>query len=221
MSASDEPGMLPDERPVVLFGGTFDPPHRRHVEIARGVDALLRARQLLVIPARRNPQRTDGPQASAADRLAMCTLAFEALPDAVVLPLETERTGPSFTIDTVHAVQRMQEEGGVMRGPLRLVVGSDQALNFSTWKDWRTLVDLAPPAVVLRPPHARADWPALLRERMDPAWAARWLAWTLPIEPVDSSSTEVRRRVAAGVPVGDLLLPGVEAYVRSAGLYRG
>jgi hypothetical protein len=78
---------------------------------------------------------------------------------------------------------------------------------------------LATPAVVLRPPHTRADWPKLLAEHMDEAWAARWLAWTLPIEPVDSSSTEVRRRLAAGEPLGDRLLPAVEKYVRSAGLY--
>ena len=220
MHPGEESGLPPDDRPVVIFGGTFDPPHRRHVEVARGVDALLRARQLLVIPARQNPQRAEGPRATAADRLAMCTLAFGALPDAVVLSTEIDRPGPSFTIDTVREVRRMQDEGGVMRGPLRLVVGSDQALNFATWKDWRLLADLAPPAVVLRPPHARADWPALLAERVDPAWTARWLAWTLPIDPVDCSSTDARRRIAAGAPASDLLTPEVEAYVRSAGLYR-
>lgn len=78
----------PDDalRPVVLFGGSFDPPHRRHVEVARGVDALLEARQLLVIPARRNPQRTGGPVLDGPHRLAMCELAFGDLPGARSFP---------------------------------------------------------------------------------------------------------------------------------------
>jgi len=207
------------DRPIVIFGGSFDPPHRRHVEIAQGADAILKAKQLLVIPARQNPQRADGPKASAADRMAMCTLAFDGLADTVVLPIEMDRDGASFTIDTVRQVQRMQVEGGVMKGPLRLVVGSDQALNFSTWKDWRDLVDLATPVVILRPPHTRAEWPAILAQHMDEAWAAKWLSWTLPIEPVDSSSTEVRKRVAEGTDLGDLVLPAVGNYIASRGLY--
>jgi|LauGreDrversion4_2_1035121.scaffolds.fasta_scaffold17443_5 nicotinate-nucleotide adenylyltransferase len=206
----------PDDalRPVVIFGGSFDPPHRRHVEVARGVDALLEARQLLVIPARRNPQRAGGPVMDGPHRLALCELAFGDLPGCSVLTIELDREGPSFTIDTVREVLRMQQEGGVLRGPLRLVVGSDQALNFRTWKDWEELANLATPAVVLRPPHTRADWPRTLAEHMDPAWAAKWLSWTLPIEPVECSSTEVRRRLAAGEELGDLVTPAVGASLR-------
>ena len=215
----DAPAITNAERPIVIFGGTFDPPHRRHVEIAQGVDALLKAKQMLVIPAWQNPQREAGPVASSADRLAMCTLAFDTMADTVVLPIETSRAAPSFTIDTVRAVHDMQAAGAIMKGPLRLVVGSDQAINFRSWKDWADLTSLATPVVVLRPPHTRADWPALLAEQMDEAWAARWLSWTLPIEPVNSSSTEVRRRIAAGESTEDLLLPAVANYIQSSGLY--
>ena len=215
----NEPTPSSDDRPIVIFGGTFDPPHRRHVEIAQGVNALLTATQLLVVPAWQNPQRTTGPVASSEHRLAMCTLAFGNLADAVVLPIEICRNEPSFTIDTVRTVLAMQAAGAVMKGPLRLVVGSDQAINFRSWKDWADLTSLATPVVVLRPPHTRADWPALLAEQMDEAWAARWLSWTLPIEPVNSSSTEVRRRIAAGESTEDLLLPEVANYIKSSGLY--
>ena len=65
----------------------------------------------------------------------------------------------------------------------------------------------------------RAEWPAILAAHMDEAWAAKWLSWTLPIEPVDSSSTEVRRRVAEGADLGDLVLPAVGNYIASRGLY--
>ena len=107
----------------------------------------------------------------------------------------------------------------MVQGPLRLVVGSDQALNFHTWRDWERLAELATPAVVLRPPHARETWPDAVRAAVPAPWADRWIAWTLPIDPVDVSGTDIRRRFAAGEPVADLLPPGVEPYVRRAGLY--
>jgi len=119
----------------------------------------------------------------------------------------------------VRRILQMQAHGELMKGPLRLVVGSDQALNFRSWKEWNELAALATPAVVVRPPHTRTEWPAILREHMDEQWAARWLSWTLPIDPVDSSSTEVRRRIAAGEAYDDLLLPAVANYIRSAKLY--
>ena len=70
--ADDATAPLPsaDDRPVVIFGGSFDPPHRRHVEVARAIDALLNARQILVVPARCNPQRPDGPVAVSHRRPA-------------------------------------------------------------------------------------------------------------------------------------------------------
>jgi nicotinate-nucleotide adenylyltransferase len=220
MNTDTEPPMpASDDRPIVIFGGTFDPPHRRHVQIASGCDQLLKAKQLLVIPARQNPQRTDGPVASAKHRMAMCTLAFADLADTLVLPIEAELETPSYTVDTVRRILQMQAHGELMKGPLRLVVGSDQALNFRSWKEWNELAALATPAVVVRPPHTRTEWPAILRQHMDEQWAARWLSWTLPIEPVDSSSTEVRRRIAAGEAYDDLLPPSVANYIRSAKLY--
>ena len=207
------------ERPRIgVLGGTFDPPHRRHVELLKGVDALLRAKQAIVIPAWRNPQRGE-PGASGRDRLAMASLAFAGMPDVVVSPMELDVGAPSYSIDTVRRIHAMQESGEVMRGPLRLLIGSDQALNFTSWKDWADLVALATPAVVLRPPHTREDWPALVHERHGEQWAPRWLEWTLPIDPVDVSSTDIRARLAKGEPLGDRLPDAVERYVRSAGLY--
>ena len=220
MTAMD-PGTVHDrapDRPIVIFGGTFDPPHRRHVELLRGVDALLRAKQSLVIPAWRNPQRSE-PGASGQDRLAMAELAFAGLPDVVVSDMELTVGAPSYSIDTVRRIHAMQESGQVMRGPLRLLIGSDQALNFTSWKDWADLAALATPVVVLRPPHTREDWPKLVHERHGEQWAPRWIAWTLPIDPVDVSGTDIRAKIAKGESLGDRLPEAVARYVRSAGLY--
>jgi len=218
VTAGASPGPAGDGRPIVVFGGTFDPPHRRHVELLRGVDALLKARQSIVVPAWRNPQR-EAAGASPAHRLAMATLAFAPIADAVVVPWEVERAAPCYSIDTVEDILRRQRAGEVMQGPLRLVIGSDQALNFHTWRDWERLAALATPAVVLRPPHGREAWPDAVHAAVPAGWAERWISWTLPIDPVDVSGTDIRRRFAAGEPVADLLPPGVEPYVRRAGLY--
>ena len=213
------PLAAPDDRPIVVFGGTFDPPHLRHVAVASAADKLLRAKRMLVVPAWSNPQRPGGPQASAADRLAMCTLAFQDLPDTEVSTVETAAQRPCYTVDTLQALHAQQKAGALPSGRFRLLIGSDQALNFRTWKEWEQVIILAEPVVVLRPPQEQWDWEAQLSKVWDKGWTARWLAWTLPIDPVDISSTEVRRRAAAGEPLADLVPEGVVAYIHSRGLY--
>ena len=90
--AAPTPADRPVDAPIVVFGGTFDPPHRRHVDLLRGVDALLRAKQSLVVPAWRNPQRGE-PGASGKDRFAMASLAFGGMPGVVVSPMELDLGG--------------------------------------------------------------------------------------------------------------------------------
>lgn len=217
--ASALPAAAPDDRPIVVFGGSFDPPHTRHVAVAAGVDRLLRAKRLLIMPAWSNPQRTEGPRASVADRLAMCSLAFQDLPDTEVCTLEVDHAKPSYTVDTLDALHAEQRAGRLPRGRFRLVVGSDQALNFRTWREWERVITLAEPAVVLRPPHEPWNWAKNLASVWDEGWTARWLAWTLPIDPVNVSSTEARRRAESGDDLEELVPAGVAAYIRSRGLY--
>jgi nicotinate-nucleotide adenylyltransferase len=221
----DEPALAsvperaaPDTRPILVFGGTFDPPHARHVSVVRGADALLRCKRVVIVPAWANPQR-DRPSAPPKDRVAMCALAFQDLADATVSTVEVDAERPCYTVETLARLRAEQQAGALPAGPLRLLIGSDQALRFHTWRDWERVATMAEPAVVLRPPHERWAWEALLREQWDAAWTARWLAWTLPIDPVDVSSTEARRRLAAGETIEDLVPAGVAAYIRARGLY--
>ena len=78
----------------------------------------------------------------------------------------------------------------------------------------------AEPAVVLRPPHLEWEWKSLLLRAWDDAWTARWLSWTVPIDPVDISSTIVRQRCADGEPLDDLVPESVAAYIAARNLYR-
>lgn len=205
--------------PLVVFGGTFDPPHRRHITLAEEAMQALGAGEVLLVPARVNPQRVEHPPAPATERLEMVRLATIGHPGLSVSDIEILREGPSYTVDTLRELRRRGE-----RRPLRLLIGSDQALNFHTWREADAILELATPAVVLRPPHTRESFARALtgRERgcaRRAARANRWLEWLLPIESIDCSSTEARRRLVAGEAVGDLLDPRVESYIRAHGLY--
>jgi len=197
-------------RPLILFGGTFDPPHRRHVTLAEEARDLLDAEEVLFMPAKVNPQRAAHPPAPPDARLAMVRAAIANRRALRVSDLELRRDGPSYTVDTLRALRADGE-----RRPIRLLIGSDQALNLHTWRDPEEILELATPAVVLRPPHTREGFEREAEARGDP----RLLAWLLPIEPLDCSSTDARRRLAAREPVGDVLAPEVEAHIRAHGLY--
>jgi nicotinate-nucleotide adenylyltransferase len=200
--------------PVALvFGGTFDPPHRGHVAIARAAADLVGASSILVVPAAINPQRGGSPPAPAADRLAMTRLAFRHEPRAEVLDLEIARGGPSFTIDTLRELARLRPATR-----FRLLIGGDQAVNFPTWRESREVERLAEPAIVARPPLDAASLAAELR-RVHGAEANRWIARILPVPTTPERSTAIREALAAGSATDDLD-PGVLVHCRVRGLYR-
>lgn len=173
--------------PTLLFGGTFDPPHRQHVAMATAAADALGAPTILVVPAAINPQRQSArPPASGRDRLAMAAIAFRHEPRAEILDIEIARGGPSYTIDTIESLTARQ--------PLRLLIGSDQALNLPTWRRWRDVVALAPPAIVVRPPETAAGLATTLGERMGER-TELCRAWILPVPPVELSATHIRDQI--------------------------
>jgi nicotinate-nucleotide adenylyltransferase len=195
---------------ALVFGGTFDPPHRGHVAIARSAADLVGAGSILVLPAAVNPQRTGTPPSPAADRLAMARIAFRNEPRAEILDLEVGRGGPSYTIDTLRELAKLRPDTR-----FRLLIGSDQAVNFTTWREWREVERLAEPAIVVRPPHDAATLAGELR-RLHGAEADRWIARILPIAPTPERSTAIRAELAAG-RVPDDLDPEVARYVAERG----
>jgi nicotinate-nucleotide adenylyltransferase len=207
--------------PTILFGGTFDPPHRMHVAMASAAADALGAERILVVPAAVNPQRVIAPPAAAEHRLAMARLAFASEPRAAILDLEIRREGPSYTIDTLRAL--LHPEGPCVPGtaaptPLRLLIGSDQARNLGSWRAWREVLALAEPAIVLRPPDTLGELPATLAASLGESEAV-WRGRMLPIAPIDLAATTLRSDLARGIAPTDLD-PAVLAYIRRAGLYR-
>jgi nicotinate-nucleotide adenylyltransferase len=128
-----------------LFGGTFDPPHFAHVAVARAARDALRLDLLEVIPSGQPPHR-NAPEACAADRYAMVTLAFLDEERLVPSPRELRREGASYTVDTLREV-RAEYPGA----DLFLILGADSYDDLPNWREASTICQLAHLAVVPRP----------------------------------------------------------------------
>ena len=186
---------------IGLLGGTFDPPHVAHVELARTAIETLALDRLLVLPAGQPWHRSVQPSA-AADRLAMCRLAFAAMSRVDVDDRETRRSGATYTIDTVRELRLEHPQAQWF-----LIVGADQARRFQTWHEWEELLCLVHLVVAERDAQA-GQWQnsALIQ------------ALRLPFEPIDISATAIRSRLAQGLPISGLD-PKVTDYIRQHQLY--
>jgi nicotinate-nucleotide adenylyltransferase len=172
---------------------------------------------VLYVPAARNPLKEEGPEASDAHRLAMLALAVREVPGAEVCAIEIERGGASFFVETLAALR-------VRYGPdatLRFLLGADQALDFHRWKAWETILELAAPVVVLRPPWDESAFDAALRVRYDDAETAAWRERVLPAPLMDIDGTSLRDRMHEGQEPGHGVAPAVAAYIARHGLYGG
>ena len=202
---------LTAHRRLLIFGGSFDPPHRAHVHLPEQVRQAIEADVVVYLPAGRAPHKLDKVQTDPAHRLAMLRLALAdavAASTAVVLDDEIRRVAadgrPSYTVDTLEALKQRIAPGAEMR----LLIGTDQVNIFESWKDWQRILQLAEPVVMVRPPETVDDVPEAWRPRV------------VEVPAMDVSSTEVRRRVAAGEPLGQTVAADVADYIGAHGLYR-
>lgn len=197
---------------ILLFGGAFDPPQNAHVKLPELVRQAIGADVVAYIPAAQPPLKTFEAYASPQDRLAMLRLALKDQPHAIVLTDEIERGGESYTVDTLLGLRdRVAKEA-----KLRLLIGADHARQFICWRDWRKIVELAEPVIMLRPPETRESLLASLPSELN---RNEWAERIVDVPVMEGSSTEVRRRVANGESVDKLVPNEVERYIRERGLY--
>ncbi|MEZ4415127.1 MAG: nicotinate-nucleotide adenylyltransferase [Gemmatimonadota bacterium] len=194
--------MTPKRR-VGLFGGTFDPPHLGHLIAAETVCETLGLDEVLWIPAGSPPHRAAGPCASAPVRLRMVATAIQGNPAFRIWAGETEREGPSYTIDTVRTLRAQ----GYAEDSLSLIVGADQFQVFSTWKEHGTLRELVRLAVVSR--DGEGGPPEAGEAGIDP----------VPIPRIDISSSDIRRRRRERRSIRYLVPEGVHRIVEDEDLY--
>ena len=212
---------------VGLLGGTFDPIHEGHVRAAVAVRDALTLDRVVLIPSNVPPHRPVQPRASGFHRFAMAAMAAQGHPALEASDLELRASGPSYTVTTL---SRFHEEG-LAASQLFFVIGVDAFAEIATWRHYPALLDAAHFVVVSRPGHdhegASARVPGLQSRIVDLRGAASFTS--LPATPSvifleadtpDVSSTLVRRRLAGGLPIGDLVPAAVRQHIERHHLYQ-
>ena len=199
------------EARVGILGGTFDPVHRGHVEIARRAMQEASLERILLIPAGQPRLKSAEPSATPQQRMDMLRLAFEDIPGFEVSDIELHRSGPTRTVDTL-AELRDSLAPGV---ELVFILGLDALERLDQWIQPERVTELARLLAVSRPGYAGFDWPAFYARNP----YARGRVDCMDTAAIDISASELRRRLAVGAPVSGLLPDAVERYIRDNGLY--
>jgi nicotinate-nucleotide adenylyltransferase len=200
---------------IGLMGGSFDPIHTGHLALAETALQHLQLDEIRWIPAGQ-PWQKARQLAPAADRLAMVRAATAHDPRHVVDDIELKRSGPSYTLDTVRALQAEGADSAHPRAHWWLIIGQDQCANLPTWHGWTELLSRVALAVAARG-DAVVDVPEAVRA------AAIHGIERLPMPLVPVSSTAIRARLSAGESPLDLapaLVPAsVASYIADHHLY--
>ena len=197
-----------------LMGGTFDPIHRGHLQVARAALGLGLER-VDFVPARRPPHKRQGAVAGPFDRFAMAALATVNEPSLRVCDFELARDAASYTIETVRHFDDQGHE-------VTLIMGSDSLADLENWRACRELVERARVLAYPRRPAVGealvAQLPDWIRERLGPVGARIAL---IEEAPDDVSSSEIRDRLQAGREITGLTPPAVEEYIHKHHVYGG
>lgn len=169
-----------------MFGGSFDPPHLAHVALAKAAVAQLQLDALHIVPTGVAWHKARALSATE-HRLAMAELAFGGLERVQVDARELRRAGPSFTIDTLEALQAENPEA-----QLYLIIGRDQFAALESWHRWQDLLEIAIICIADRAGPARAE------AGFDPKIRLPHPVLTLQLPLMPLSATDIRRQIASG-----------------------
>ena len=203
------------ERILALFGGTFDPIHLGHTTVA--VDAVqhIRAQKLIFIPAKRSPLKGFLPRASDDDRFKMIALAIADIENFEVSDCELNKPAPSYTLETV---RKFQKDYG-RETSIHWLIGADGIDDLIHWYRIVELIDACRLTTVYR---AGCEPPNFAK--FEDIWGRRRVEKlqrnVIQTPLIDVSSTEIRKKVAAGQDASDRLHPAVSSYIREHRLYQ-
>ncbi|MBM3817870.1 MAG: nicotinate (nicotinamide) nucleotide adenylyltransferase [Acidimicrobiia bacterium] len=197
-------------RRLGVLGGTFDPVHFGHLDAADAARGTLGLDGVLFIPLHDPPHRPADPQASAFHRFAMLSLAVAERPGDRVSDMELLRAGTSYTWDTLD----MLRDQGWNAGELFVILGGDAFADIATWHRYPSVLDCANFVVVARP-GTTAD-SAIAR---NPELRSRSNITLIEARTRDVSSTTIRRRIAQGLPIDDLVPAPVARHITTHHLY--
>ena len=185
-----------------LLGGSFDPVHLGHLLVAQAAMEELVLDRLFFIPAAQSPFKPENKPAPAPIRLQLLRLALAGKTNCEIDEQETRRGGISYTIETLRDYARR-----FPRAELFYLIGADNAAKLNAWREAEELAGLAEFVAIPRPGGAAANFPPTFRGR------------TLKGFPLGVSSSEIRARVKAGLPIDPFVPSPVAEAIRTAKIY--
>lgn len=214
-------------RGIGVLGGTFDPIHLAHLRVAEEVYEAEALSEVRFVPAAVPPHKRQAVITAAAHRRRMVELAIADTPHFQAWPIELERAGPSFTVDTIQALR--DAVGPSQR--IVLIMGRDQFADFHTWRSPDRIVRLCDLVVVTRPPDTESLDPRTFPVVSSEAFcydsdsdrfvhSSGHTVRSVPVTPLDIAATALRHSVRAGRSIRFLVPPAVDDYIHTHQLYR-
>ena len=197
---------------VGIYGGTFSPVHNGHVAAAKAFMEQMWLDILYVIPTGVTPHKDMKGDATAADRLEMCRLAFAGMEGVIVSDLEMRREGKSYTVDTLRELYDPE-------GRLFLLMGTDMLMTLDKWREPDEIFRLCYPVYVRRETDGELDG-AIVEKITSYQQKYGKVVRRIVTPAIELSSTDVRAAVAEGFPIEGAVPPAVAAYIRDHDLYR-
>ena len=207
---------------IGILGGTFDPIHRGHVDVAGAACTTLGLTEMVVVSSNVPPHRPQ-PVASAFHRFAMVAFAVKDHPDWRAADLELRYDAPSYTSRTLNRFH----DRGYQPSELFFVIGADAFLDIASWRDYPNILESAHFVVVSRPGFPVGELPErlpqlaprMVSEPLDALSCALPLIILIDAPTADVSSTAIRNRLAEGESIAGLVPPGVQQHIEQHGLY--
>ncbi len=196
---------------IGIFGGTFSPPHNGHLAAAKAFMEQMWLDFLFVIPSAVPPHKEVAENVSAAHRFRMAQLAFQGMEGVYVSDMELQRAGKSYTVDTLRELSGEDKR-------LFLLCGTDMMLSLDTWHEPEELFRLCYPVYARREKDPVIDAQILHKIAFYQEKFGK-IVRKIQMEPVEISSTAIRKKIAAGESVSNLIPPLVEQYIFDNHLY--
>lgn len=196
---------------IAIFGGSFDPVHREHVNFVRAAIGCLRLDKVFVMPAHTPPHKPYRTLLADADRLELCRLAFSSMPEVEVSDYEIAQGGTSFTYLTCRYFREKYPSAEIF-----FLVGTDMLRDFPTWRNPQSIVNDVTVAVCGR--NDQAGWweheQRVFAEKFGKPFAR------VDYNGEDISSTKIRVLAGAGMRLTDFMDEKTAAYIEKKGLYK-
>ena len=202
---------VPDMLRIGIYGGTFSPPHKGHIEAAKAFMEQMWLDLLYIIPTAIPPHKEMETPISATDRLQMCRLAFDGIEGVYVSDTEIARGGRSYTVDT------LRELSGEDRR-LFLLCGTDMMLTLGQWRNPEEIFRLSYPVYIRRDSDRSLD-PLIVEKITEYNNRFGKVVRRIVADPIELSSSDVRNLLAQGKSVSHLIPSAVERYIKDNHLY--